>query len=276
MTGSHSILNLTIDTTFYFWQPGHHSFHRNGNWAYLYQDLRTKLNTLVTDLNTRLQTIANTVSQDFSEPKVLFADPNPAFKGHRFCEPGVTEPDPSNTENWLFLASWPDDSLPGTTSGTLARLSEATGQALHHWTVPDEATCASTHDRGNLTACQMTQAGIAANTASGIFITPVIDLPDGTNISVSEVGWMYPTKWAKTFHPRSLGHLGYRDLVRGTWVEDWRDNAVLLRTNLARIFLSRLKIEPAKPRTISVRGHVRCCAEYVSSCLYVSCDEKLP
>jgi hypothetical protein len=63
----------------------------------------------------------------------------------------------------------------------------------------------------------MTQAGIAANTASGIFITPVIDLPDGTNISVSEVGWMYPTKWAKTFHPRSLGHLGYRDLVRGNW-----------------------------------------------------------
>ncbi|GAB7355906.1 hypothetical protein MBLNU459_g6551t1 [Dothideomycetes sp. NU459] len=137
---------IGADTTFYYWQPGHHFFHRPGNWAYLLKPLRTELNKLVTDLNAQLNVIISNVNKDFLEPRVLFADPNPAFDGHRFCEEGITEPDPNNQDNWLFLASWPDNSLPGTDSAALSAASEAAQSSLSGQSIPDAATCASSHD----------------------------------------------------------------------------------------------------------------------------------
>ncbi|GAB7355907.1 hypothetical protein MBLNU459_g6551t2 [Dothideomycetes sp. NU459] len=117
-----------------------------GNWAYLLKPLRTELNKLVTDLNAQLNVIISNVNKDFLEPRVLFADPNPAFDGHRFCEEGITEPDPNNQDNWLFLASWPDNSLPGTDSAALSAASEAAQSSLSGQSIPDAATCASSHD----------------------------------------------------------------------------------------------------------------------------------
>jgi hypothetical protein len=141
----------------------------------------------------------------------------PAFDGHRFCEVDITEPDSGNLDNWLFLASWPDNSLPGTDSAKLSRLQIAAEEALGIQSIPDAATCADTHDWGNLTLCGMAKAGLASNNGAKVAFAQTIELPDGSNISTSEVPYLIPTNYAKTFHPRSLGHLGYRDLVRGTW-----------------------------------------------------------
>lgn len=66
---------------------------RNQN---LTQDLRTQLNKLTSDMNSKLQTIVE------SNPGVRFADINPLFDGHRFCEEEVTEPDSNNPNIWFF------------------------------------------------------------------------------------------------------------------------------------------------------------------------------
>lgn len=127
---------------------------------------------------------------------------------------GITEPDPTNEQNWLQLASWPDHAPPGIAA---ASQSFSSGTSLSGQSIPDTTTCDTTHDWAELTLCEMGRAGIAQNTATGIEVVPTIELPDSTNISTSEVDWLIPTNYAKTFHPRSLGHLGIRNIVRATW-----------------------------------------------------------
>jgi hypothetical protein len=209
--------NAITDSTFYFWQPGHHGIHHAGNWAYLYKPLRTKLNKLVTDLNAKLKIIIDNVNKDFSDPRVIFADPNPTFEGHRFCEPGITEPDPDNANNWFFLASWDDDSLPGTTTKGASIASELLEKAEQNWSIPDTETCASTNDWAELMLCELADIGFLYNDGDKVVMAPSIELPDGNNMSTTEISWYVPTAWAKTFHPRTLGHLGIRELVRQTW-----------------------------------------------------------
>jgi hypothetical protein len=136
---------------------------------------------------------------------------------HRFCEADITEPDPGNENNWFFLSGWPDTSLPGTDSAAITALAEAMQSSTENEVVPDDATCATSNDRGSLMLCGMGLVGIAWNSPDGLQLAEMIELPDGTNMSTSEVNWLFPTSSVKTFHPRSLGHLAYRDLVRGTW-----------------------------------------------------------
>ena len=81
------------DVNFAYWGDSHSKHNKNAN---LQQELRTQLNLLVSDVNALLQAIVK------SNPGVMFADIDPLFEGHRFCEPGVTEPDNNNPNIWFF------------------------------------------------------------------------------------------------------------------------------------------------------------------------------
>lgn len=112
MTGYPAFFNVDTAScdyiTFNYWQPGHHGFHRLGNWAYLYRALRIQINNPVLDLNTMLSQVATSVNSQYPSQRICFVDPNPPYDGHRFykSEGGteVTEPDASRSDTWLFLS----------------------------------------------------------------------------------------------------------------------------------------------------------------------------
>ena len=57
-----------------------------------------QVNNLVTDLNTMLSQVADSVNRQYPSQRFWFVDPNPIFTGHRFCEIDVTEPDASRLD----------------------------------------------------------------------------------------------------------------------------------------------------------------------------------
>ncbi|KAM3488163.1 hypothetical protein MY3957_008528 [Beauveria namnaoensis] len=75
----------------------------------LKQDLRRKMNRMVINVNRRLEQAIRTINEAFTEPRVLFVDYDDVFEGHRFCEPGVVEPDYLRNETWFFLVGGDDN-----------------------------------------------------------------------------------------------------------------------------------------------------------------------
>ncbi|OAA54429.1 esterase [Cordyceps fumosorosea ARSEF 2679] len=75
----------------------------------LKQDLRSKMNRMVLNVNHRIQQAIDTINEAFTEPRVLFVNYDDAFEGHRFCEPGVVEPDYMRNETWFFLVGGEDN-----------------------------------------------------------------------------------------------------------------------------------------------------------------------
>ena len=221
-------------STFYYWQPGHHAFHRIGNWAYLYQALRVQLNNLVSNLNTMLSHVANSVNSHYDSQRVWYVDPNPNFDGHRFCEKDgdteVTEPDENRLDTWLFLSAWPDNSLEGSESAQDANNEEMNAVVAGNSTaLPDPNTCDSTLGQSNDWAdrilcdtAKAVAAGVSTNNATGPSLASGVStadqqaLADG-DYSAVEVPWYVPTRQAKTFHPRTLGHEAYKRAIMAVW-----------------------------------------------------------
>ena len=237
-TGYPAFFNVDTDScdysTFFYWQPGHHAFHRSGvNWAYLLKDLRLKLNNLVIAVNTMVKQAVDTVNAAYPEQRVWFIDTNPAFDGRRFCEIDggieVIEPDPSRTDPWLFLSSWSDNSLPGTDSALDEENEEISALVAGNLTaLPDPNTCKTTDDGDNdwydNILCYTAKAVLLpppANFTGPNFALEVVQndqqaLRDG-NFSAVEVPWWMATRQAKTFHPRTLGQLAYRNAIMSIW-----------------------------------------------------------
>lgn len=245
MTGYPVFFNVdtaTCDyTTFYYWQPGHHSFHRIGNWAYLYRDLRLKINNLVTDLNTMLSQVATSVNSNYPSQRVWFVDPNPLYNGHRFCESDngkeVVEPDSSRLDTWLFLSGWGDNSLPSTESAQDADNEQSNAVFAGNGTnlgnvatLPDPDTCTATnaaagdHDWYDQMTCEAAIAVAGKTTgdysgpsnASQVFQQDQAAIAAG-NFNAVEVDWYVPTSSAKTFHPRTLGQQAYKIAIMNLW-----------------------------------------------------------
>ncbi|KIW19587.1 hypothetical protein PV08_00160 [Exophiala spinifera] len=232
-TGYPAFFNVDTDscdlTTFYHWEPGHHSFKHLGNWTYLVKFLRLQLNNLVTDLNTMLSQVVDSVNQAYPEQRVWFIDPNPAFNGHRFCEMDgnveVTEPDSSRIDTWLFLSGWIDNALltAATSSGNeVQELKEL--QAGNLTALPDPNTC-NTAATGNKDwydnmLCEAAQAVLlpspvdyeGPNNASLVVQQQIQAIADG-DFNALEVPWYVPTRSAKTFHPRTRGQNAYMLLI---------------------------------------------------------------
>ena len=150
LTGYPSFFNAATpdcnQVTFYYWHPD------RGAEAYgprLTTQLRRQLNTLTTEINAFLSTIVTDLNK--SHPRrFTFVDPNPAFDGHRFCEPGVREPDPHRADTWFFLSGWDDVPVGGTPAVAAAEHHDAMVKAEHEEIVgkgrvelPDPGVCLS-------------------------------------------------------------------------------------------------------------------------------------
>lgn len=188
----------------------------------LKRDIRAKMNALVDATNEILRRTVARVSRRFrgSRPKVVFADYDALFEGHRFCEPDVVEPAYDRTESWFFLVGGPDNAnnrthWPNGTNGDPETWSEGRGAALLPASSPlvDPATCLEhaqqTGDWGELALCYMVlarQQDPSLRPARG-------GLVHGEN------NWWVPTYYGKTFHPRSLGCEAIRDQIYEVWKE---------------------------------------------------------
>lgn len=164
---------------------------------------------ILSDLKAQLNSIADSVYNDYPE---VICGPKP-FDSHRFCEEGIAEPNSSSTDNWLSLASWGDQKPADVVAVHSNPAVDIASQAI-----PDAATFASSSDWSDLTLCGMAKAGVISSVDGRTKVTETVELSDGTNISISDTAWWKASKYVKTFHHRSTGHRGYRDLVMGTWV----------------------------------------------------------
>ncbi|KAI1267227.1 SGNH hydrolase [Xylariaceae sp. FL1019] len=173
----------------------------------LTKELRSGMNALVLTVNAKLQGAVNTINSRFTKDKVVFVDYDKAFDGHRFCEPNITEPDYNRSDTWFFLVGGHDNGINGTkplaTSDTEVLPSTSP--------LVDPTTCLEPAQRsgdwGLLALCYM---AMAKDNDSSLRLTRRDDL------SVNG-GWHTPLYYAKTFHPRTLGHEAIRDAIYKAW-----------------------------------------------------------
>ncbi|KAF2832441.1 hypothetical protein CC86DRAFT_401206 [Ophiobolus disseminans] len=223
-------------TTFYYWEPGHHFFHHPGDWAYLLQERRRKLNNVVMALNRMLLEVVDGVNRNGWTQRAIFVDPNPQYNGHRFCEKDagrdVREPDEKREDTWLFLSGWPDNSLPGTASAARAIEQERkaismgpnkTAGNLDGYGLVGACMDSETHDWAQLIACDVAVATIvtssnnsAPNLAKSIYRKDLAAIAKG-DFEAVQVPWYVPTRSAKTFHPKTLGQLAYKTAIMNVW-----------------------------------------------------------
>lgn len=76
--------------------------------VWLTTGLRTGMNGLVMSLNNVIQAAVLDANNLVGRNVTRFVDVDPSFEGHRWCEPGVKEPDPSDTSTAFFLSGRPD------------------------------------------------------------------------------------------------------------------------------------------------------------------------
>lgn len=193
----------------------------------LSQYIRTQMNELVLAANAKLQRTVNIVNARFSgaRPKVLFVDYDTLFDGHRFCEPGVTEPAYDRVESWFFLVGGPDNARNKTMwpNGTNGDPEEESRYHSRHRRVetmlapgselvdPDRclARAQERGDWGQLALCYMAMAKKRDPSLR----------PAYSGVVPMNGMWWVPTYYGKTFHPRSLGCEGIRDRIYEAWRE---------------------------------------------------------
>lgn len=90
------------NVSFNFWE-------KPENQANLTEALRTSTNGLVDSINDELSKAVDRANEGDQRKPVVFVNYNDAFEDHRYCDVGLTEPDPGETqeerwfqENWLF------------------------------------------------------------------------------------------------------------------------------------------------------------------------------
>ncbi|KAJ4418862.1 hypothetical protein N0V82_005308 [Gnomoniopsis sp. IMI 355080] len=192
----------------------------------LSQYIRTRMNELVVATNAKLQRTIDIVNARFSgkRPKVLFVNYDTLFEGHRFCEPGVTEPAYNRVESWFFLVGGPDNARNKTMwpNGTNGDPEESQYHRSHRQMqtvlapgseLVDPDKCLSraqrTGDWGQLALCYMAMAKSRDPSLRPAYrgVVPMNGM------------WWVPTYYGKTFHPRSLGCEGIRDRIYEAWEE---------------------------------------------------------
>jgi hypothetical protein len=178
--------------------------------VFLTTDLRSELNELVTDLNNVIEAAVADANQQHGSQAVYFADVTTAFNGHRWCEDGIHEPDPTNA--WFFLSAWPDlqyDSFANEQAELAALASQGSVQ------LPDSSTCSSDPADPYVWAmCRVAEA--IADDPAGLEATRLANanaaLAAG-DVSGQDVSVYLPTRQIKTFHPRTPGMYAYRDAI---------------------------------------------------------------
>ncbi|KUI64576.1 Lipase 1 [Cytospora mali] len=188
----------------------------------LSRDIRSRMNQLVVAMNAMLRRTVALVNGRFEgvRPRVLFVDYDALFDGHRFCEPGVAEPDFDRTNSWFFLVGGPDNARnqtawPNGTNGDPESMKHQRDMAVLSPNSPlvDPDTCLANAEKrgdwGELALCYM---AIAKHEDPSL--RPAYD-----GVVASNGMWWVPTSYGKTFHPRTLGHEVIRDAVYQSWEE---------------------------------------------------------
>lgn len=115
------------EATFSYWDRHHYwgiGGNENPNFPMnLTQDLRIQLNLLTSDMNTKIQDIV------LRNEGVEYVDYNARFEGHRFCEEGVTEPDPDNPNTWFSQPHTAGNGRTAELDGMLAARLDPNGNA---------------------------------------------------------------------------------------------------------------------------------------------------
>ncbi|KAL7808431.1 SGNH hydrolase [Trichoderma gracile] len=209
----------------------------------LERSLRQRMNDMVVDVNNKIRRSVDAINAAFAEPRVLFVDYDDAFEGHRFCEPGVVEPDYARNETWFFLVGGLDNN-PEAEKPVLG----AEDALLPPYSpLVDPGNCLEpaqeSGDWGELALCMMAMAAEK---------DPMLRMADGRVVAENSM-WYVPTYYGKTFHPvscllpsstamyyeprcyafrmmipianadpwlqRSLGHMAMRDRIYKAWRE---------------------------------------------------------
>ncbi|KAH7313275.1 SGNH hydrolase-type esterase domain-containing protein [Stachybotrys elegans] len=182
----------------------------------LKKDLRKRMNEMVLSVNDKIKRSIDSINNDFLEPKVFFVDYDEEFEGHRFCEPGVIEPDYARNDTWFFLVGG-EDNWPAAAPNISTRTASSDRNLLGPSSpLVDPDICLEpalqSGDWGVMALCMMARA--AKN-------DPTLRARHGEVVAENSM-WYVPTYYGKTFHPRSLGHKAAKKKVYELW-EQLRD-----------------------------------------------------
>jgi len=186
----------------------------------LTRELRRQMNALVLAVNAKIRQTVAVVNAKFTTDKILFVDHDELWDGHRFCEPGVAEPDYQRDKTWFFLVGGPDNAVrhDDTAAGDNESLLPSTEASL-----VDPDTCLEparrSGDWGMQALCYMAMAKKRDPTlrlAPALGRTGLSAAASG-NVSTQNSMWYVPTYYGKTFHPRTKGHEAIRDAVYAAW-----------------------------------------------------------
>ncbi|KAL9105321.1 MAG: hypothetical protein Q9227_009488 [Pyrenula ochraceoflavens] len=202
----------------------------------LTKDLRRKTNGAISHFNAKLSSIIETLNKDHynGTGHVKFIDPNPFFKFHRFCDVDeethaeVHEPDSQREDTFFFVSSlvedW-DDILPPIPPETVQKRNKlmnhgeiGTRQSERRYVSPDPHKCngvsGNWEDR---IACGLAKvAAVNGTEEQRIVHEYMTNQTDQAPVHIRKL--TYQTKWAKTFHPRTLGHKAYADALLAAFV----------------------------------------------------------
>ncbi|KAI9167330.1 SAGA-associated factor 73 [Paramyrothecium foliicola] len=190
----------------------------------LKRELRQRMNAMVLSVNQKIRNSIDTINSEFLIPRVFFVDYDAEFEGHRFCEPGVIEPDSTRNETWFFLVGGPDNGEgappvppPAHTPSAAPSITPSQGRAADpqrlHASSPliDPDICLEpakkSGDWGKMALCLMAMAARD---------DPTLRAASGEFVAQNSM-WYVPTYYGKTFHPRSLGHRAMRRKIYELW-----------------------------------------------------------
>ncbi|ETS84008.1 hypothetical protein PFICI_05884 [Pestalotiopsis fici W106-1] len=175
----------------------------------LQRELRVRMNIMVQAVNEKIKATVAKINSQFAGIKVLFVDYDSEFEGHRFCEPGVVEPDYQRNDTYFFLVGGPDNARNDT---SLSQKAQPDVLPLHSDLV-DPRTCLEpatrSGDWGLLALCYMAMSKAEDSTLRHAH----------TEVVAENSMWYVPTYYGKTFHPRTLGHEIIRDKIYNLWHE---------------------------------------------------------
>ncbi|CAK7211913.1 hypothetical protein SCUCBS95973_001285 [Sporothrix curviconia] len=213
--------------------------------TYLTKGLRRRMNHLVAGANRKLAAVVEQVNGRFGaassqdqghSPRILFVDYDAAFDGHRFCEPGVAEPDYKRDATWFFLVGGTDNDNDDDKKGD-ALLAPTVDPGSH---LVDPLRCRVPADQrgdwGERALCDLVQARAAdpgllpavgslqADAGTSLMgldkDAEEVEHGNGRLVSPQNSMWYVPTYYGKTFHPRSNGHMAIRDAIYSIWEEN--------------------------------------------------------
>lgn len=169
----------------------------------LTRETRGRMNGLLLGANRILERVVDGVNRGFGgRAKVVFADYDEAFEGHRFCEEGVEEPDYGRADTWFFLPGGKDVDGEGRDDGNSGGGGEGEGEEdmideddalLDPWAC--QRVAETSMDWGDRAVCDMVRAKARD---PGLKARSEMIMAPGDSMRFT------PTYYGKTFHPVSF------------------------------------------------------------------------